>query len=159
MICDDAEGWSSCSAKVKAAIAAAGTPQEAFAAAQLWTERYEKLYAKHASTEWTPSDQQSLRDAGERQFDDAIGKYLDPAGLALDMTLERYLPTLAALFGILDGAWVAVFYVILAPSPIANDFTAAKPINDEINTLLPESRHTDATKLAVELCVNDGARL
>jgi hypothetical protein len=136
MICDTAEGWSSCSEKIKKAIQAAATPQEAFAAAQEWADRYEKLYATHPGAGWTASDQQRLEAAGERLFDEAIGKYLDPAGIALDMALERYLPRLAALIGILNSGWVLGFYMLLAPSPIANDFTAAKPVNDEINKLL-----------------------
>jgi len=136
MICDAADGWAACSAKVKAAIVKANTPQEALAAAQVWAERYERLYAAQPAGSWTASDQQRLQDAAERLFDEAIGKYLDPAGLALEMALERYLPSLAALLGIVNGAWVAGFYMLLAPSPIANDFTAAKPVNDEINQLL-----------------------
>lgn len=142
MICSETEGWSSCSEKVKNAIAAATTPQQAFEAAQVWAERYERLYAQNPSAKWTASDQQRMRSLAESLFDETIGQYVDPAGLAFTMAMARYFPTLSAMFGILTGPWVAGFYIVLAPSPIANDFTAASPVNADINKLLAAKYRT-----------------
>ncbi|QBE65777.1 hypothetical protein [Pseudoduganella lutea] len=138
MICTATDGWSACSVKVKQAIAAATTPQQAFGAAQEWGERYDKLYAANSQAGWTASDQERMRDLGESMFDETIGKYLDPATLAFALAMKKFFPTLSSLFGILSNPWVVGFYMVLAPSPIANDFTAAKPVNDDINKLLLE---------------------
>lgn len=136
MICDPTEHWSSCSLKVKKAISEATTITAAFEATQVWAERYDALYKNNPSDQWMPDDQDRMRQIGETLFDEAIGKYLDPAALAFSLALARYLPTLSGIFGFLTSPWANAFYILLVPSPIANEFQEAKPINDDIAQLL-----------------------
>ena len=136
MICAEADHWTACSEKVKKAIASAATPKEALAAAQVWADRYGRLYASNASGQWRPSDQDRMQKICEKLFDEAIGQYLQPDALLFTLALARYFPTLSATLGYASNIWLTGFYVLLAPSPIANDFTAAKPLNDEITALM-----------------------
>jgi hypothetical protein len=136
MICSESEHWSSCAQKVKQAIANAGSAEDALAAGNEWARQYRRLYDQSARTEWTASDQQRLEDGMSRLFDETVGEYLDPAALALSLALSRYFPTLAAVIGLASKPVVQAFYVLLAPSPIANDFTEATPANEEINLLI-----------------------
>lgn len=82
----------------------------------------------------------------ESIFDDNVGKWLDPAAIALGIALKKYLPRLAAAVGMLASSIAIDFYVVLAPSPIANEFTEARLANEEIHKIL----HTklDAVLLA-----------
>lgn len=136
MLCSESEGWASCSVKVKQAIEAASTPQEAFAAAEQWAIRYDRLYLQHASAGWTATDQSRMQQVNSTLFDETIGKYVDPAAVGLGRAMEKYFPRLAAILGLASSPVVIAFFIILAPSPTANDFTAARPINDDINALL-----------------------
>jgi hypothetical protein len=135
-ICSPSDFWANCAQKTKAAIQAATTPQQAFDAAADWQIRYRKLYDASPSGDWTPSDQARIEQFMEDLFDENLGVYLDPAALALVLALKRYAPTLAAILDLGSTAAGAALYILLAPSPIANDFTQAKPINEEINQLL-----------------------
>lgn len=135
-VCAANDKWFECAKKVKAAIDGTNDLKVALAAAAEWADRYEALYKANAQTSWTWSDQDMLRKAMEKLYDEALGKYLDPASLAFDQALRKYLPRLAAAMEFAGSAAVSGFVVLLAPSPIANDFTAAGPENKAINALL-----------------------
>jgi hypothetical protein len=128
--------WADCAKNVKAAIKATNDPKEALQLAAMWAERYELLYKANAQTTWPLSDEERLTSGMEGLWDETIGKNLDPTGLALDAALKRYIPRLAAVVELASGPYVAFFWNLIAPSPIANDFTAAKPDNAEINRLV-----------------------
>jgi hypothetical protein len=90
----------------------------------------------HEQTTWAWSDQEMLNKAMEKLYDEALGKYLDPSSLAFNLALKKYLPRLAATLEFAGSAVVSGFFVLLAPSPIANEFTEARPDNKEISALL-----------------------
>lgn len=136
MYCQPSHPWYECAKRVKDAINNTNDPVVALAAAAEWNEKYRQLYVANAQASWTPTDQDNLDKALDTLWDESIGKYLDPANVALDMALERFAPGLAAVVGWLSAPAVVFFYALLAPSPVANDFTAAKPDNDEITRLV-----------------------
>ncbi|WP_298623228.1 hypothetical protein [uncultured Zoogloea sp.] len=111
-------------------------PAVAIAAASEWANLYRALYLANAQATWTASDQDRMEDALEKLWDESVGKYLDPADIALDAALERFAPTLAAMVGWLSAPATVFFYALLAPSPVANDFTEAKLANNEISELV-----------------------
>jgi len=135
-VCNATDFWADCALKVKKAIKSTNDPAVALEAAAEWAERYTELYAANSRDTWTPTDQEMLEEAMKKLWDEAVGKYLDPAGLALSLGLLKYFPKLAATLELAGSAPVAFFVTLLAPSPIANDFTAALADNKEINELL-----------------------
>jgi hypothetical protein len=135
-VCTAPETWFQCADKVKKAIKATNDLRVAFAAGTEWADRYDALYRANERTTWPWSDQEMLGKTMEKLYDEALGKYLDPASLAFGLALAKYLPRLAAVVEFAGGAAVSGFVVLLAPSPIANDFTAAGADNKEINALL-----------------------
>ena len=134
-VCAAADKWFECSQKVKTAIKATNDPKVALAAASEWAVRYDALYKANARDKWTWDDQVMLQQLTEKLYDEALGKYLDPASLAFGLALAKYLPKLAAALEFAGSAAVTGFIVLLAPSPVANDFTEAGLDNKEINAL------------------------
>lgn len=135
-VCHATDRWFECSQKVKKAMKATSDPKVALAAASEWAVRYDALYKANARDTWTWDDQVMLQQLTEKLYDDLLGKYLDPASLAFGYALAKYLPKLAAALEFAGGAAVTTFIALLAPSPVANEFTEAGPDNKEINTLL-----------------------
>lgn len=135
-VCGANDFWAVCATKVKTAISATGDPKVALAAAAEWGDRFGALYRANAQKGWTASDQDRLQQSMDKLWNESIGQYLDPAGLALALALKRYLPSIAAAIELASAPQVVVFFGLLAPSPIANSFTEARPINAEINALL-----------------------
>jgi len=78
--------------------------------------------------------QDLLQDGLEAAYEQTIGQYTDPANIALTLALKKYLPRMAAMLGLLES--INFWWLLLAPSPIANDFTQARPENDEIQRRL-----------------------
>ncbi len=148
-VCAPADRWFQCSEKVKKAIEATSDVKVALAAASEWADRYEALYKANAQTSWPWSDQEMLRSVIEKLYDEALGKYLDPSALAFSLALAKYLPRLAAAVEFAGGAAVSGFLVLIAPSPIANDFTQAGPDNKRINDLL-KSKLPPTTLLTIQ---------
>ena len=72
----------------------------------------------------------------EAYANDLLEDYTNPTNIALDIALKKYLPSLAAFLGLLSSGYAQAFFILLAPSPIANDFTQARLENEEINKLL-----------------------
>lgn len=136
MICSDDMHFSVCGPKILTAINAASTPQAALAVADEWATRYKQLYAANATTGWPLSDQDYLEQLLEQLFNSTIGEYVAVEDLMFSMALAKYLPRLAALFGFMQGAPALLFYTIVAPSPISNDFVIAKDLNDQIHQSL-----------------------
>jgi hypothetical protein len=134
--CSPTESWTVCALKTKKAVMAAATPQMAFEAAADWTVRYRNLYNANVNPQWPASDQDMMEVLMESFFDDTVGKWLDPAAIAFSMALKKYLPRLAAAVGMLTSPIAIGFYVVLAPSPIANEFTEARLANEEIHRIL-----------------------
>jgi hypothetical protein len=137
-VCNQNDTWVMCAFKVKKAIKATNDPNAALSAASEWAERYSKLYESNARKGWTPTDQQMLEKAMGKLWHESIGQYLDPAGLALSLGLIRYFPKLAATLEFAGGPYVTIFIGILAPTPIANDFTSASFDNKQINEILAQ---------------------
>ncbi|RYG94728.1 MAG: hypothetical protein EON58_15625 [Alphaproteobacteria bacterium] len=135
-VCAAADPWFACARKVKTAIKSTSDFKVALAAASEWAVRYDVLYKAHARDTWTWDDQVMLQQLIEKLYDEALGKYLDPASLAFGLALAKYLPKLAAALEFAGGAAVTGFIVLLAPSPVANDFTEAGTDNKEINALI-----------------------
>jgi hypothetical protein len=135
-VCAVADKWFECGQKVKTAINGTSDLTVALAAASEWAARYDALYKAHARGTWTWDDQIMLQHLTEKLYDEALGKYLDPASLAAGLALAKYLPKLAAAVEFAGGAAVTTFIVLLAPSPVANDFTEAGPENKKINELV-----------------------
>ena len=135
-VCVAADTWFNCATKIENAIKATKDLNVALAAASEWADRYDALYKANAQTSWPWSDQEMLRKTLEKFYDDAVGKYLDPASLAFELALAKYLPRLAAVLEFAGSANVIAFVVLLAPTPIANDFTEAGVNNKTINELL-----------------------
>jgi hypothetical protein len=148
-VCAPSDRWFQCSEKVKQTIQATSDVEVALAAASEWADRYEALYKANAQSSWPWSDQEMLRKAIEKLYDEALGKYLDPAALAFAMALAKYLPRLAAVVEFAGGAAMSGFVVLIAPSPIANDFTQAGPDNKRINDLL-KSKLPPTTVLTIQ---------
>ncbi len=148
-VCVPTDRWFQCSAKVEQTIQATSDVKVALAAASEWADRYEALYRANAQTSWPWSDQEMLRRVIEKLYDEALGKYLDPASLAFGLALAKYLPRLAAAVEFAGGAAVSGFVVLIAPSPIANDFTQAGPDNTRINDLL-KSKLPPTTLLTIQ---------
>lgn len=135
-VCAASDKWFQCAEKVRKAIEATKDLKIALAAASEWSDRYDALYKANAQSAWPWSDQEMLRMTIEKLYDEGLGKYFDTASLAFGMALAKYLPRLAATLEFAGGAAVTGFVVLIAPSPIANDFTAAGPDNKRINALL-----------------------
>lgn len=135
-VCSSSDFWATCAKKVKAAISKTDDPKLVLAAATEWSERYNALYRAHQQRGWSASDQERLELAMEKLWDEGVGQYLDPAGLALALALKRFLPSIAAAVEWASAPQVVMLYALLAPSPIANAFTEARPVNAEINALL-----------------------
>ena len=135
-VCAQKDRWFECAERVKAAIQATKDVNVALSASTEWAERYDALYRANARDTWTWSDQEMLNKAMEKVYDEALGQYLDPASLAFQQALKRYLPRLATVLELAGGAAVTGFIVLLAPAPTANDFTAAGPENKKINDLM-----------------------
>lgn len=148
-VCAATDKWFECGQKVKTAMKATNDPKVALAAASEWAVRYDALYKANARDKWTWDDQVMLQQLTEKLYDEALGKYLDPASLAFGLALAKYLPKLAAALEFAGGAAVTGFIVLLAPSPVANDFTEANPDNKEINSLVM-SKMPPATLLTVK---------
>lgn len=142
MICSSMEHWSVCSQKVKNSIIAASTPEQAFAIADEWAIRYRRLYDANTAKSWSKTDQDRMEDAMSLLFDESIGKYLDPSQIAIEAALTKYFPRLSAMLGLFSSPIVVAFYGLLAPSPTSNEFTAATPINQEINEILSKKLDT-----------------
>jgi hypothetical protein len=135
-VCVAADKWFECGQKVKTAIKGTSDFSVVLAAASEWAVRYDALYKAHARDAWTWDDQVMLQQLTEKLYDEALGKYLDPASLAFGLALAKYLPKLAAALEFAGGAAVSGFIVLLAPSPVANEFTEAGPDNTAINALV-----------------------
>ena len=135
-VCPAIVHWTVCAEQVKTAIGNAQSAQEAVVAADRWADRYKQLYEMNPTGEWLPSDIDLFEKKLEDLLDDTVGQWLDPADLALGMALSRYLPKVATVLEFASGAIASAIFVLLAPSPVANEFQAAKPVNDEIANLL-----------------------
>lgn len=135
-VCAAADPWFACAKKVKTAIKSTNDLKVALAAASEWAVRYDNLYKAHARDTWTWDDQVMLQQVTEKLYDEALGKYLDPASLAFGLALAKYLPKLAAALEFAGSVAVTGFIVLIAPSPVANDFTEAGSDNKEINALI-----------------------
>ena len=135
-VCAPNDFWGACANKVKQAVAATTDPKVALQVGAEWAERYEALYKANAQQTWPPSDADRLVSGMESAWDDSVGKNLDPADIVLDQAMQKYFPRLAAALELASGPQVTFFMNLLAPSPIANDFTAAKQVNAEINWLV-----------------------
>lgn len=136
MICSNDMHFSVCGPKVLAAINAAATPQAALTVADEWAARYKQLYAANATTGWTLSDQDYLEQLLDQLFGSTIGEYVAVENLMFSMALAKYLPRLSALIGFMQGPPALLFYTLVAPSPISNDFVIAKDLNDQIHQAL-----------------------
>jgi hypothetical protein len=136
MYCQPSDPWFACAKRVKDAIRNTNDPAVALAAAGEWGERYQALYKANPQSNWPLDDQALLEAALEKLWEEGVGQYLDPVSLAFAMALARYAKSLSAVVEWLGGAAAVFFYALLAPSPIANDFTAAKSDNEEIARLL-----------------------
>lgn len=136
MVCQASDHWSVCAKRVQDAIRGTNDPAVALAAALEWSERYRRLYEANPQTTWTQDDQARLDRAMNKLWDEALGKYLDPAALAWALLLAKYAKTLSGMLEWTGGRAAIFIYALLAPSPIANDFTAAKPENETISRLL-----------------------
>ena len=148
-VCAAADPWFACAKNVKAAIKSTNDLKVALAAASEWAVRYDALYKAHARATWTWDDQVMLQQVAEKLYDEALGKYLDPASLAFGLALAKYLPKLAAALEFAGSAAVTGFIVLLAPSPVANDFTEAVSDNKEINALIM-SKMPPSTLLTIQ---------
>lgn len=135
-VCQPNDAWFRCADKVKKAIKGTNDPKVALFAGTEWAERYDQLYKASARDTWTITDQEMLEQAMSKMWDETVGKYLDAPTLAFGLALARYFPKLAATLEMAGGAYVTFFITLLAPSPIANDFTAAGTDNAEINKLV-----------------------
>lgn len=148
-VCAPSDKWFECSKKVQTAIKATNDLNVALAAASEWAARYDALYRANAQKSWPWSDQEMLQMAIEKLYDEALGKYLDPASIAFGLALAKYLPRLAATLEFAGSASFSGFLMLLAPSPIANEFTEAGPDNKKINALLT-SKMPPTTLLTIE---------
>lgn len=135
-VCQPNDAWFKCADKVKKAIKSTNDPKVALSAGTEWAARYDQLYKANARDTWTITDQQMLEQAMSKMWDEAVGKYLDAPTLAFGLALAKYFPKLAATLEMAGGPYVTFFITLLAPSPIANDFTAAGADNAEINKLV-----------------------
>lgn len=99
MGCDNLS-WQDCALATKQAIDASATPTDAMQAYGDWTAAYRRVYDANEGVQQSPSDTDRLEDFVR----DKLGKYTDPADLALDLALARYLPTLAAILSFPEGA-------------------------------------------------------
>lgn len=135
-VCVASDKWFECAKKVKAAIQATNDAKAALSAANEWADRYDGLYRANAREAWTWDDQKLLEAATEKLYEEALGKFLDPASIALGLALAKYLPRLAAAIEFMGAAPATAFLGLLAPIPIANDFTAAGSDNKMIQKLL-----------------------
>ena len=95
-VCTPAHNWFQCAENVKKTIEATNNTNVAFAAAAEWADRYDALYMANAQQTWPSSDQEMFQKTMEKLYDEALGKYVDPAGLAFSLALAKYLPRLAA---------------------------------------------------------------
>jgi len=135
-VCPDNVHWSECVQQVIAAINAAETPQEAFAAAEIWATRYQRLYEANAQNHWTVAESQQFEEAVREEIGGQIDEWADPANIAFSQALARYFPKLAALFGYLDHPVTRALSLIISPAPLANDFVAATPFDKDVNDAL-----------------------
>lgn len=148
-VCVPSDRWFQCSEKVREAIQATDDVNVALAAASEWADRYEGLYRANAQSSWPWSDQEMLRKAIDKLYDEALGDYLDPGALAFGLALAKYLPRLSAALEFAGSAPASGFLLLLAPTPIANDFVQAGPSNKRINDLL-KSKLPPTTLLTIE---------
>lgn len=135
-VCPNDVHWSQCAQQVIDAINTAQTPQEAFAAAELWATRYKRLYEANAQNHWSVPESQQFEDAIRGEISGAIDQWTDPATIALNQAIERFFPTLAAVQGFLEHPVVVALQVFITPAPLANDFVAAGPTNGDVNQAL-----------------------
>ena len=135
-VCHPNDAWFKCADKVKKAIKSTDDPKVALSAGTEWAARYDQLYKANARDTWTITAQQMLEQAMSKVWDDTVGKYLDAPTLAFGLALARYFPKLAATLEMAGGPYVTFFITLLAPSPLANDSTAASADNAEINKLV-----------------------
>lgn len=138
MVCKPNDFWADCASKVKTTIRKTQDPAVALSAGAEWADRYMLLYKANARDTWPFDDQKMLEEAMTKLWDESVGKYLDPATLAFGLALAKYFPRLAAAVELAGGPQVTAFVILLAPSPISNDFTAARSDNMAINKLVME---------------------
>lgn len=148
-VCGNNDFWADCAKKVKTAISQTNDPKVALGYAAEWGDRFDQLYRANVQRGWAASDQERLKQAMDKLWEESIGQYLDPAGLGLAPAIKRYLPSAAAALEWASAPQTVMFYTLLAPSPIANSFTEARPINTEINALLA-SKLPSATRQTIK---------
>ncbi|MFB6451232.1 hypothetical protein [Bradyrhizobium tunisiense] len=135
-VCAAADHWSMCASKVKAAIRNASDATVALAAAGEWSKRFGALYKANPQSAWTLTDEEKFEAGMEAIWDEQVGQYLNPATLAFGLAVKKYFPTLAAALEWAGSGYVNAFVLLVAPSPVANDFQEARSDNKEINDLL-----------------------
>ena len=134
MICSVDMHWSNCAQLVKDEIQKANTPQAAILAANQWAERYRRIYDANQTATWPSSDMDLIENFFENAYDDTVGKYVNPVDVAIEIALKKFLPTMAAMLEYAGN--INFWWSLLAPSPLANDFTQAKFVNEEIQKIL-----------------------
>lgn len=135
-VCSKNDLWRSCGSRAMDAMRRTSDPIVAIEIANEWAARYGALYRVNAQKTWTPSDQDNLEILMGKLWGETVGKYLDTEGLLLDAVLQKYMPTLAAMLSWGSKPSVVAMLTLLAPTPVANDFTEARLLNEEINSLL-----------------------
>lgn len=135
-VCIPAEHWSTCANKVKTVIKNTNEATTALAAATEWSVRFKGLYKANPQSGWTLTDEEKFEAGMQAVWDEEVGQYLNPATVGFGLALKKFFPTLAAALEWAGNGYVAVFVILVAPSPIANDFQEALSDNKEINDLL-----------------------
>lgn len=135
-VCSDNVHWGVCAQQVVTAIDAAPTPAEAFALAELWAARYQRLYEANAQNHWTVAENRQFEEAVKEEISSQIDQWTKPEQIALDLAIARYFPRLAAAIGFATGAVASGLLTFITPAPLANDFIAAGPSNREVNDAL-----------------------
>jgi hypothetical protein len=134
MICTVDMHWSNCAQLVKNEIQKAKTPQAAMLAANEWAERYRRIYDANQASTWPSSDMDLIERFFKLLYDDTVGEYVKPVDVAVAIALKRLLPQMAIMLEF--AGKITFWWTLLAPSPIANDFTEAKFVNEEIQNIL-----------------------
>lgn len=142
MICKDIDTWFTCGEKIRTSIKNSYDWSEAIVIAKEWDSIYGKLYEQNQQTGWSISDEQRIEDVMSTYWDEYVGKYLKPDQIALSLALAAHFPKLAKIvFWLSPSQEFVLFYNLIAPSPIANDFTDAsilnKGIQEELRKKLP----------------------
>ncbi|WP_148667301.1 hypothetical protein [Bradyrhizobium symbiodeficiens] len=145
-VCAAADHWSTCAKKVKTAIKNTNDATTALAAASEWSERFRALYKANPQSAWTLTDEEKFEAGMEALWDELVGQYLNPATFAFGLALKKYFPTLAAALEWAGSGYVTAFVLLVAPSPVANDFQEARSDNKEINDLLKAKLPTSITQ-------------